>query len=231
MRYLFILLSFFLLAATTTKAQDQIISVTTQGEVELPADIIRFNINLNAEAPTPQEAYKLHKKRENVLVQLLEKHKIKEKDIRFQPVSIRKRYEDDFRSGQQRERREVYQTNQQVSLSLKDFEDYEQIQIKLIENDFDNFNGNFQSSEQEDGEDQALKRAIREAKRKAQIIAEESGLELGGIKQINYNQSQHIPVQQAELRGVTGYSDQQLMQYEQTILVQVTVNIEFNISG
>ncbi|MDX1618933.1 MAG: SIMPL domain-containing protein [Balneolaceae bacterium] len=205
---------------------DHIISVTTRGEVELPADIIQFNINLNAEADSPQQAYELHTEREKVLVKLLDTYQIGEENIRFQPVSIRKNYRDNYRPGDSRERTVVYHTSQQVILRLKDFNAYEEIQVTLIENEFDNFSGSFLSSQREEGEESALRKAIGNARRKAEIIAKESGVRLGGIRQIRYGESQVFPAMEQEMMARAADS-QSLMKFDQTVVVQASIRIDF----
>ncbi len=227
MRYLFLLFSFCLFISTVHAQSNgsNTVSVTAQGEVELPADIIQFNINLNAEGDTPQEAYNLHKKREKVLVRLLQKYEIKEENIRFQPLSISKRYEEDYSTGK-RDRKEIFNTSQQVSLQLKDFDIYEKIQVTLIEHDFDQFNGTFLSTEQKQGEDEALRKALQKARQKAEIIAEESDITLGTVHNINYHESQFYPGRQRETMAMSPDS-QSLMQYQQTVVLQASVTIQF----
>ncbi|MFH5832883.1 SIMPL domain-containing protein [Halalkalibaculum sp. DA3122] len=231
MRYLLILLSFYFIVppAPAQQPQDNIISVTASGEVELPADIIQFNINLNAEADTPQKAYELHKEREKVLVDLLDRYEVNEDQIRFQPISIQKRYTDEYVPGGERERKEIFQTKQQVSLALRDFEIYEQIQVTLIEHSFDQFSGNFLSSDQQQGEDEALRQAMRKAQNKVDIIAEEAGVVLGDIKSINYHESQYYPGQRMESMAMKAADSPSLMQYEQTVILEASVTIQYTI--
>ncbi|MDZ7691260.1 MAG: SIMPL domain-containing protein [Balneolaceae bacterium] len=60
MRYLLLFILSFCLVFSVAHAQsseNRAISVTATGEIELPADIIQFNINMNAEGDIPQEAY------------------------------------------------------------------------------------------------------------------------------------------------------------------------------
>lgn len=226
--YQIITLLSFLLFTQPAIAQDvSSISVNTQGEVELPADIIQFNINLNARADSPQKAYELHKKREDVLVDLLKKYQIKEDDIRFQPVSIHKNYQNNY---QQDEKTEVsYQTNQRVNLKLTDFEVYEKTQVTLIENDFDSFSGHFMSTAQEKGKDDALRKAIREARRKAGIIAEEAGVKLGPVRKINYGDFQVFMPYQREAAALKMAGQANLMEFEQTVVVRANITMEFYI--
>lgn len=223
MRILYLLFSLLLLTQTAAAQQNDLV-ITAEGVVELEADRIVFRVNINTEADSPQEAYTRHKQQERVLVQLLEKHDIGEKAIRFQPISIHKS-DRRVRSG---EMAEVIRTNQQVYLTLEDFDVYENIQVTLIKNGFDNFSGNFTSSEIEEGKKEALKKAIRQAKKNAQIIARESAIDLGGIREIHYGETRISHGQQQVMR-VSAESDMGLMDYGQTVPVRASVTIHFKI--
>ena len=221
----FIILLAFVFSAQTADPEYRELSISSSAEVQVPADIIQFNINLNAESDSPQKTYNLHKEREKVLVQLLDKYEIKEENINYQPVSISKYrdYSDDPN------RKTTYQTRQQVSLTFKDFEIYEKIQVALIENDFDNFQGNFTSTEAESAKDQAIKKAIQQAKEKAQLIAKESGVELGKIRHIEYGHQQIQPYAQ-EYAALKAESDSgSLSQYDQSVIVRADISIKFYI--
>jgi uncharacterized protein YggE len=223
MNYLIVLLS-LLFFTGNTDPEDHVLSISVEEQVEMPADIIQFNINLNAEAETPQAAYQLHNKREEVLVNLLEKYDIAEEDIIYQPISIHKT--NDYR--REENEKTTYQTRQSVSLTIKDFKIYEQIQIGLIENGFDTFSGLFMSTKAELGKKQALKKAIQAAKEKAQLIAEEAGLQLGDILRINYSEHQYRPYPRAN--GYVALSETvQLTQYEQTVTFSALVSIDFEL--
>lgn len=222
-----ILLFSFLFAALAVNAQQKrhVISVNMDSEVDLPADMIRFNINLNAEGDSPQGVYGLHKKREKALVQLLDKYDIRENDIRYEPISISKRYD----RGPANKNEPSYQTSQTVSLTLKDFDKYEKIQVGLIQHDFDNFNGIFSSSKVEEGRDQALKKAIQSAKEKAQFIARESDLELGGISQVRYSQTDIRPYNNMAPKMMEASQSDELLKYAPTVTVHASVSMDFQI--
>lgn len=226
MRYLLICLSIILVPIISNAQDKGFITITSEGSVELQADIIRFNVNLNAEEDTPQEAYNLHKQREEALVKLLEKYDIKEQHIRFEPVAISK-----TNAGRPYTKEEtVYQTRQSVSLTLSDFKVYEKIQISLIEEGFDNFSGNFLSTKAEEGKDRALRRAISNAKEKARIIADESGIEIGSIFAIEYNHRQIGPAyaRSNDMVAVQA-SESRLMKYDQVVTVMADITIKLQI--
>jgi uncharacterized protein YggE len=219
MRIISIILTLFVISVTV-KAQD-VINIHASAEVLVPADKIAFQINLNAESDTPQAAYKLHKKRENVLVQLLKEHGLAEKNINFDPISISRVTDNRYNESSKK----FVQTRQRVALTLAEFSLYEDIQLTLIENDFDEFSGNFISSELEKGENEALKKALKIAHDKASIIATETGLTISGIKNIDYSYNQSGPQPMMEMAART--SSANLMEFDQTVNVSATVTVMY----
>ena len=226
MRSLTLLFSFLLISFSINAQDPGFLTISSEGSVELPADVIQFNVNVNAEGDTPQKAYNLHKQQEEALVRLLEKYDIEEENIRFEPVAISK-----TNAGRSYNKEEaVYQTRQNVSLTLSDFEVYEQIQITLIEEGFDNFSGNFLSTEAEKGKDRALRRAISNAKEKARLIADESGVKMGSIVAIDYSHRQIGPAyaRSNDMIAVQA-SENRLMKYDQVVTVMADITIKFEI--
>lgn len=212
----------------TTTAQSLVensqrtISINMSATELIPADLIIFSININAEEKTPEAAFDTHKKREAVLASLLKEYEIKEENINFEPIRINKRT-----NYNNRQEEVTVNTNQQVSVSFSDFEIYEKIQVSLIENGFDSFNGSFSSSELEDGKDKALVSAIQKAKERAAFIAEQSGVKLGEITTINYSEHQvdYPPMFMEANMGRLRSDAPSMMDFAQT--VSVTANISF----
>ncbi len=190
----------------------------------IPADLIVFNININAEAKTPKEAFDMHRQRETLLAGLLKRFDIEEENIRFQPVRMNKRTNYDNRNN----RVEIVQTNQQVSVSFSDFSLYEKIQITLIENGFDSFNGNFSSSKTEEGKEKALASAIKNAKERARFISEQSGVKLGEILTIGYSEYQiNQPVVSGYENKMLFDSPESMMDFAQTVSITANISINF----
>ncbi|TYP95545.1 putative conserved protein YggE, contains kinase-interacting SIMPL domain [Fodinibius salinus] len=219
MRVLTFALSLFVLAGTV-QAQNEI-SINATADVAVPADEISFQITLNAQAPTPQEAYGIHQKREQVLIEQLKKHEISEEDIHFKPVSIRKSHNNNYPKGE----RQQVQTQQNVTLSLSDFDTYEQIQVTLIENGFDQFSGEFSSSKSKKAEEEALKKALKIARQKANIIASETGLTISGIKNVNYNYD-HSPSPSIAMRSQSTAS--LIEEYDQSVSISARISVTYN---
>jgi uncharacterized protein YggE len=220
MRALTLFLTLFIFTATA-QAQNEI-SINAAARVLVPADKISFQINLNAEGDTPQEAYDLHKEREKVLVRQLKKHDIKDEDLKFEPISINKTYN----SSYQNKKKKRIQTRQNVILTLDNFDIYEQIQITLIENNFDEFSGNFTSSESEKGKNEALKQALQIAREKAEIIASETGLTISEIKNISHSYSSRPPRPVMEMTASKA-ADGGLLEFDQTVGVSANVSVVY----
>lgn len=228
MRHLFGLSLFIFGMGCTTQAQQQTtnkekISINMTASELIEADLIIFNININAEGNTPRSAFDLHKERETVLANLLKKFDIKEQNIRFQPIRISKRYTNNGKS-------QLSQTNQQVSVTFSDFDIYEDIQLTLIENNFDNFSGNFSSSKLEQGKEKALLAAIENSKERAQLIAKASGITLGSIVNISYSDYTVTPSRNfARSEMMVMDTSSSMMDFAQTISVTANISIEFSI--
>ncbi|MCW9708355.1 SIMPL domain-containing protein [Aliifodinibius sp. 1BSP15-2V2] len=200
--------------------------MNSSATVEVPADQIAFNIDINAEASTPQQAYSMHKKREQVLLDLLKKHNIEEANIDFEPIGISRvnlRHE---------EQEEVIRTSQSVTLTFSEFDKYEEIQLTLIENDYDNFSGNFMSSKMEEGKDEALKQALQTAREKAEIIARESGLTLTDIQNINFSYHQRPPRPMDLMASYAKAESGSLVsEYDQAVSVSAQISVNYGFTA
>lgn len=230
MRQLCIVSIFVFGIGCATQAQQLVtgqekISINMTASELIKADLIIFNININAEGDTPRNAFNLHKKREAVLANLLKKFTLKEENINFQPIRISKRYTNNGTSQRS-------QTSQQVSVTFSDFKIYEDIQLSLIENDFDNFSGNFSSTKLNEGKEKALLTTIQSAKDKAQIIAKASGVSLGSIINISYSDYTISPQRNfARNEMMTMDASSSMMDFAQTVSVTANISIEFAISN
>jgi len=229
MKYLFISLTFLLSVVLNNEAQAQskslnTINITKTAEVQLPADLIQFNITLNAKEDTPQEAYKKHQELEKVLVSLLEKYDIKEQDIRFEPIAISQ-----YRERTDQGHKEGYQTRQKVQVTFSDFDIYEEIQVALIKNGFDNFNGSFLTTKKEKGMEKALRQAIDQAKTTAEMMAEQAGVTLGDVLEMTYSEHKVRPYAVDTMKMAVETNG--LLQYKQTVAVEATVSMKFEIAS
>lgn len=230
MKQLFVLTFFIFGMGCATHAQQlgsspEKISISMTATEAVEADLIIFNININAEGDSPRSTFRTHKQREDILAALLKKFEIKEESIQFQPIRISKRYTNNGKS-------QLSQTNQQVSVTFSDFNIYEEIQLALIENNFDSFSGSFSSTSVAEGKEKALISAINAAKEKALLIAETSGVSLGSVINISYSDYTVSPVRSmARNEMMTMDASSSMMEFSQVVNVTANISIEFAISN
>ena len=231
MRKIIPLLSLILIGFSATGvAQESFtehsVSINISAVVQVPADLIIYNINVNAEAETPQETFDLHKEREAVLATLLKEFEIKDDDISFQPIRINRRP-----TGRTPDESMNSVTMQQVSVTFSDFEIYEKIQVSLIENGFDNFSASFSSTKTDHGKEEALRKALQAAKARAEVIAEEAGFTLGKIIGITHSDFQVATYKMSSVNTERLFGDpsSSMMDFSQTLDVTSNIQIEFAI--
>jgi uncharacterized protein YggE len=223
-------LLFFGMSCKTLAQQpisERTITINMSASEILPADLIVFNVTINAEGETPQEAYELHRERESLLASLLKELDITEDNIDFEPVRMNRRQINNNRYNDQ-EPQYTTITNQSVSITFNDFSLYERIQLTLIENDFDTFNGQFSSTKIAEGKEQALIVAIEASKERAELIARTSGVEVGDIYTINYSDHQiGIPRKGNSMEMMSLAADASMMDFTQTVEVRSNINISY----
>ncbi len=226
--YLFVLMIGIGCSATaqTLDGENGTINISMSATEYLPADRIVFNINLNAEERNPRLAFNKHKEQETLLAGLLQKFEIEEDNIQFQPIRIDKMYRNNQRDHSSR-------TNQQVSVTFDDFDIYEEIQLTLIENNFDSFSGSFSSSQIEEGKKAALLSAIHAARARATLIAEATGVELGNTYSITYSEHMVQPYQASRMDAMMVMSESapSMMDFEQVVSVSANISIQFKIEN
>ena len=163
-----------------------------------------------------------------MLAETLKEVEIKEEHIEYEPIRMNRRQISGNRySDKETEYKTV--TNQSVSITFEDLSLYETIQVKLIENGFDSFNGQFSSSKIGQGKEKALISAIEAAKERAELIANTSGVELGTVSSINYS-DHHIGIPRASsnsMEVMSQVSDASMMDFAQMVEVRASINISF----
>ena len=196
------------------------ILVDATGEAFAPADEIVFNININRFDSVATEAFSRHKELERFLTELILEQNIDEDHINAHPISISPR-----RSNMQEQ---GFQTSQSVTIRLEDLSQFEEMQLILIENGFDNFSASFSTTKADEAHQEALEKAVEETRKKAESLANSSGRELGEVLSIEYTSSSGFNLRGSGMMAMEAY-DESLLEMQRTIPVRENVRVKFRL--
>ncbi|PWN06871.1 SIMPL domain-containing protein [Rhodohalobacter mucosus] len=207
----------------TTGADESKIVIDATGMSTAAADRITFQINLSRFHENAQTAFNRHKELERYLTDLLLDKGIEDERIQANPISISPRR---YSEGQ------GYETRQRVTVELDDIGEFEQMQVDLIENGFDNFSGAFGSSEQEEAVEEAIANAVETAQRKARILAQAAGKQLGGVIGIEHTSTRGPIYRESGALAMSATADDGgMLQFQTTIPVRENVRVIFRLAN
>jgi|SRR5690625_3022601 len=215
---LLLILTFFIF--TSTVYSQKRVTVDATGEVMMDADLITMNVQMISSGESAEEVFERHKEQERMFAALIKEHGLEESLV-FQPMRIGIHHIRD---------KKEYRSNQTAQVMLEDFELFEQLQVILIENGFDQFSGNFTSSDLEEGERLALKTAIATAREKADLIAAELGQRVGDVHTVEHAVYRVMPYQEGIQMARSMDSSGALTQFEQTVPVSATIRITYELA-
>lgn len=236
----FIVGLFFLLPVDDTQAQPtpksttlspSTLKVTSVGTAHAEADIIELSIQLNSEDANVDKAYRNNQQLQQKLIQLIKRYNIKENSIQLQPLSITPHtLPHRTRSTSEVEPEKRYRVRQLVVLTLSDRKKYVDLQRVLINNGFDEFRGTFKSTKAGEAKEKALRLALQNAKKRAQIISEEAEVTLKTIQSIVYNESERPVTKPARYASTMRSEEALVTEFDQFITVKARVTIEYLLS-
>jgi len=217
----FLISLFITISGFTQNTDHATISVQASGEVEVPANTLHFHVTITQFNELPKEAFDRHKELERFLTDLLIQEDISEKNIAANPISISQTRRQQEGTG--------YQTRQQVTIQLDDVTQFENMQLTLIENGFTNFSGNFSAKDLTQARDEALEQAVKEAYRKAEMLAAAAGKTITGVQSIEYGTQSDISPRSRGLQVAFEADSGSLLQFEHMLTVRENVFIIFRV--
>jgi len=190
MKKLFVFLMILCAFNLYAKDDDKYIDVIGTAEVNIPADIIEFNIQIKIVSQTIAESKRQVDASVSKLLSILKKYNIKEDDISESPVILGKNYE--YSDG----KREMtgYFASSDVAFKLKDLSKYYDLSDELAANqDIEVVSSGYNVSDYEKYSLEAYKKALKAAESKASFMCSTLGVKPGKVLQIDEN-NQQIPM-------------------------------------
>ncbi len=181
-----------LYGATRLNNQDRF-SVTGTGTVYAKADIAQLTVGLKTGVKaTAAQATEESTQKMNDIIGELKKLDVETKDIQTTDYRLSPVYNWTQDRGQQLQ---GYEVSQNVTVKIRDLEKIGDIIAKTTEKGANQIgNINFTIDDEYELKNQARQLAIEKAKEKAEMIAKESGLKLGKIKNIYENSVTPMPM-------------------------------------
>lgn len=178
------------------------LTVLGKGEVNTVPDIVSINVSLRQEAKKASKAMtSLTELSDNLIIALL-KFGLETKDLRTRGLRLERYYKNDSYK-----KREFlgFRAETTLVLTVRDLEKLGQIFDLLLEENVEEMGGlNFSSSRAGVLREKARREAVKNARKKAMIYAQESGVILGDVIKI----SDKLPAQGfAKMRGAVLMSD------------------------
>jgi uncharacterized protein YggE len=184
----FVALLFTVIAfAQDTKAQVPQISVTGEGKVKVTPDRVLINVGVLNTGKDAKEVKTLNDETVDKVIKFLKKSGVNAADYKTNNVSLHKSY--DYEKKKQN-----YQANQSISITLKDLSKYDEIMMGLNDAGVNNIQGvEFKSSKMEELEKEARKKAMLNAKQKAEDYVSVLGQKVGKALLISDSSQAYSP--------------------------------------
>lgn len=180
MRKIVIILA-FMITAGTLSAQEQDhngITVTGEGIVKVKPDRVKIKVSVENEG---EEAKPVKEKTDQAIqkvIDFLRAEKLPEKDYQTDYINLNKKY--DYNTKE-----EKYSANQTISITINDIDQYKDIMNGLMKSGINRIDGvTFENSKVEKHQSEARKKAVKNAKEKAEDYAKALGLKVGKAKMI-----------------------------------------------
>lgn len=218
---------FSLVAVGQDNERNQGIYVTGEGIEKIKPDQVVIKSQIEHEGLQPADVKSKNDETVDKIIKFLKNEQIAEKNIKTDYVNLNKRYNYNDKSY-------TYVASQAISITLEDLENYEGIIMGLLENGLTGIQGiQFKSSEMEEHKTEARRKAILDARRKAEEFAAPLNQEVGKAFLINESSGEDFqPVYRVmEMKASMdegGSSQETLAPGEMEVKIKVNVGFQLN---
>ncbi|QBZ99073.1 SIMPL domain-containing protein [Flavobacterium sangjuense] len=184
-----IIATFLAIAVQAQEQKNQVpqISVTGEGKVKIVPDQAVVTVGFQNSGKDAKEVKTLNDEVVDKVIKFLKKSGIPATDYKTNNVSLYKSYDYE-------KKKYNFQASQNLSITLKDLSKYDDIMMELNDAGVNSINGvEFKSSKMEDYEREARKKAIQNAKQKAQDYVSVLNQKVGKALLITDNSQTYIP--------------------------------------
>jgi uncharacterized protein len=196
------------------------ITVLGTGESQSRPDVANVSVGVVSDGKNAQEASSINANQTEQVVSALRKAGIADKDIQTSGYSVQPVY----KQGNPAEGIQGYQVSNNVRATVRKLDSIGKVIDAAIKAGANNVHGvGFGLEKREAAEDGALKEAVENARRKADVIARAAGLRITGVREISSAPQEPRPMMMMEASFSRAASATPISPGELTITAQVTV--------
>ncbi len=198
------------------------ITVSASGRVSAEPDRVRLQAGLTTEADTARKALTDNNRVMRELIQELEREGIAEQDVQTSNFNVSPRYSRPERGGTARIN--GYQVSNQVSVTVREIDRAGDILDTLVRLGANQMSGmSFEVSDADELKDRAREKAMKAARRRADLLARAAGAEVGDVIGIAEDAPMHSPRPVAMRRAAMAESSVPIAAGSQELVARVTV--------
>jgi len=204
------------------------ISIQGQGKIYAKPDIAYVNLSVITQGYSLKGTQDSNSKKMNGVIEFLKGFEIEEKDIKTINYNIYPQYSYEERKAP---RIVGYEINQTIELKIRNLDKVSEILEKSVAAGVNQINSlRFWIDKDEELKAEARKIAIEDAKKKAQVLASDLGVELGDLIGYNDDNSYYpTPIYRAEMGGIGGGGETPDIQTgENEIIINVSLIYEID---
>lgn len=186
-RYSIIILAYFIVNVNAVFAEPAVLTVSGSGYVAVAPDMATISVGVEVEAPTADRALKLNNARMQAVMKTLTEAGIAKKDVQTSQFSVHPQWTSRASSSQQQPPKiSGFVATNIVSVKVKELNRLGQVLDALTKSGANRIQGvQFAVNDPKPHKDEARKRAVHEAMRKADLYASAAGGTLGAILSLN----------------------------------------------
>ncbi len=219
----FVFLAFMPAIASAEEAKlVRSISVGGHGEVQAVPDLATISVGVMTSSITAKEALAANSKAMNELMEVLKKAGIETKDIATSNFNVGPRY--DYGQGSQPPKLVGYDVSNMVTVIVRKIEGMGGVLDAAVSAGSNQIQGiSFSVSKPDAMLDEARKKAVADARRKAEIYVAAGGFSLGQIISLTEGGGYQPPMPMAKTMAAEAASTPPIVQGEQTLAIDVNV--------
>jgi len=210
--------------AETTAADGATITVTGSAVVTLEADYAQVSVGVSTSAKTVDEASKQNAEAIHTVIEALKAAGVQEDDIATSNYSVHAEYDYSSLGGQ---RLTGYNVTNQLNVVIRDMAHIGATLDKATAAGANNiYNIQFLSTKADEAQDEATAYAVQDAMRRARLLAEAAGLQLGNIVSISDSTGGYAVVTRSYKSTLDAAAGNSILPDDASVSANVTIVFE-----